>query len=563
MKWKTLQHNGILFPPDFESKGIKIKIRGENVPLNLLQEEMVYQWSKKKDAPKPGVTEKYIEDPTFQKNFVSDFSKAFNGKFKNLQYADIDFSIPYKLVDKEKEEKELLTKEDKKALAIKRKEIREEMKTKYGKAIIDGKEVEVGNYMAEPPGIFMGRGDHPMRGRYKPRAIDKDVTLNLGKEAKIPKGNWGKIVHDRDSMWIASWMDILTQKRKYVWLADTAGIKQERDQAKYDKARNLSKEIESVKTQIVKDMQNKEQKTKRIATACYLIYRTAMRVGDEKDPDEADTVGATTLRKEHVKLTENEIQFDFLGKDSVRWKETIPAEGHDKQFYDNLKESISNKKDSEEIFDGITSRHVNAYYSTIVKGLSAKVFRTYLASSVVSKYLRDHDNIKSESDMKKMFHGKLANLNAAIMCNHKRTIPKNFELSLQKKKDTLKNVGKTKPWEKSEVLLKKAQSKIVKTEKQKKEKNERIKKIKTVIRKRKGKHVERIEKLELQINLTEKTRDYNLGTSLRNYIDPRIFKTWTDEVGAEWEKLYTSALQKKFLWVKNINSKWSQISKEY
>ena len=563
MKWKTLQHNGILFPPDFESKGIKIKIRGENVPLNLLQEEMIYQWSKKKDAPKPGVTEKYIEDPTFQKNFVSDFSKAFNGKFKSLQYADIDFSIPYKLVDKEKEEKELLTKEDKKALAIKRKEIREEMKTKYGKAIIDGKEVEVGNYMAEPPGIFMGRGDHPMRGRYKPRATDKDVTLNLGKEAKIPKGNWGKIVHDRDSMWIASWMDILTQKRKYVWLADTAGIKQERDQAKYDKARNLSKEIESVKTQIVKDMQNKEQKTKRIATACYLIYRTAMRVGDEKDPDEADTVGATTLRKEHVKLTENEIQFDFLGKDSVRWKETIPAEGHDKQFYDNLKESISNKKDSEEIFDGITSRHVNAYYSTIVKGLSAKVFRTYLASSVVSKYLRDHDNIKSESDMKKMFHGKLANLNAAIMCNHKRTIPKNFELSLQKKKDTLKNVGKTKPWEKSEVLLKKAQSKTVKTEKQKKEKNERIKKIKTVIRKRKGKHVERIEKLELQINLTEKTRDYNLGTSLRNYIDPRIFKTWTDEVGAEWEKLYTSALQKKFLWVKNINSKWSQISKEY
>jgi len=569
MKWKTLQHNGILFPPDFESKGIKIKIRGENVPLNLLQEEMVYQWSKKKDAPKPGVIEKYIEDPTFQKNFVSDFSKAFNGKFKNLQYADIDFSIPYKLVDKEKEEKELLTKEDKKALAIKRKEIREEMKAKYGKAIIDGKEVEVGNYMAEPPGIFMGRGDHPMRGRYKPRAIDKDVTLNLGKEADIPKGNWGKIVHDRDSMWIASWMDILTQKRKYVWLADTAGIKQERDQAKYDKARNLAKEIESVKTQIVKDMQNKEQKPKRIATACYLIYRTAMRVGDEKDPDEADTVGATTLRKEHVKLTENEIQFDFLGKDSVRWKETIPAEGHDKQFYDNLKESISNKKDSEEIFDGITSRHVNAYYSTIVKGLSAKVFRTYLASSVVSKYLRDHDNIKSESDMKKMFHGKSANLDAAIMCNHKRTIPKNFEASLQKKKDTLKNVGKTKPWEKSEVLLKKAQKTleeadaIRKTDKQKKKMIARIKKIKTMIRKRKVKHAERIEKIELQINLTEKTRDYNLGTSLRNYIDPRIFKTWTDEVGVEWEKLYTSALQKKFLWVKNTNAKWSQISKEY
>ena len=310
-------------------------------------------------------------------------------------------------------------------------------------------------------------------------------------------------------------------------------------------------------------MQSKEQKTKRISTACYLIYRTAMRVGDEKDPDEADTVGATTLRKEHIKLDNNSIEFDFLGKDSVRWKETISAEGQDKQFYDNLKEFISNKKENEEIFDGITSRHVNAYYSTIVKGLSAKVFRTYLASRVVLNYLRNHDDIKSESDMKKLFHGKLANLDAAIMCNHKRTIPKNFDASLQKKRDTLKNIEKAKPWEKSEELLKKAQSKIVKTKKQKEAKNERIKKIKTVIRKRKVKHTERIEKLELQINLTEKTRDYNLGTSLRNYIDPRIYKTWTDEVGAEWEKLYTSALQKKFLWVKNINSKWSQISKEY
>jgi len=281
-------------------------------------------------------------------------------------------------------------------------------------------------------------------------------------------------------MWIANWMDILTQKRKYVWLADTAGIKQERDQAKYDKAKNLSREIENVKTQIIKDMQNKEQKNKRIATACYLIYRTAMRVGDEKDPDEADTVGATTLRKEHIKLTESTIEFDFLGKDGVRWTETIPAEGHDKQFHDNLKEFISNKKESEEIFDGITSRHVNAYYSTIVSGLSAKVFRTYLASSVVTKYLRECENIKSESKMKKLFHTKLANLDAAIMCNHKRTIPKNFEASLQKKRDTLKNVESVKPWEKSKDLLKKAESKIAKTEKQKEHQKERIKKIKNV-----------------------------------------------------------------------------------
>ena len=437
------------------------------------------------------------------------------------------------------------------------------MKAKYGMAIMDGKQVEVANYMAEPPGIFIGRGEHPMRGKWKPKVSSKDVTLNLGRDAKVPLGDWGKIVHDRDSMWMASWTDVLTQKRKYVWLADTAGIKQDRDKAKYDKAKKLASEIDKIKDKIVNDMQNKDAKLRRISTACYLIYRTAMRVGDEKDPEEADTVGATTLRKEHVKLNGDSIEFDFLGKDSVRWQETVPAIGHDKQFHDNLKELVSKKKDSDEIFDEITSRHVNLYYSGVVKGLTAKVFRTYLASSVVTKYLRENGDIKKSTPAEKLYHAKLANLEAATMCNHKRTIPKTFEQTLQKKVDTLKTAEKATPWKAKEESLKKAESATPKTDAQKETQSERIKKAKTQIRKSKQKHKERIEKLRLQVDLTKKTKDYNLGTSLRNYIDPRVFKSWTDEMNAEWEKLYTAALQKKFLWVKSENESWQHVSKQY
>ncbi|QDI89307.1 DNA topoisomerase I [Candidatus Nitrosopumilus sp. SW] len=552
MKWKTLQHNGILFPPAYEAQGIKVKIKGEKVDLNLDQEEMIYQWAKKKDTP-------YAQDKVFQKNFTADFAKTLDSKFKKISYEDIDFSDAYKLVDKEKDLKEMMTKEEKKAIAAKRKELREELKAKYGVAIMDGKEVEVGNYMAEPPGIFIGRGEHPLRGRWKPRVTAKDVTLNLGKEAKVPEGKWGKIIHDKDSMWLASWMDFLTQKRKYVWLADTAGLKQDRDKAKYEKAVKLAKEIDKIKDRIVKDMKSSDPKISRIATACYLIYRTAMRVGDEKDPEEADTVGATTLRKEHIKITADAIEFDFLGKDSVRWQETVKAEGHDKQFQENLKKLVEKKKPKDEIFHDITSRHVNAYYSGIVKGLTAKVFRTYLATTVVKNYLVDHDNMKGKSDNEKLYHAKLANLEAAIMCNHKRTIPKTFEQSLQKKKDTLKSREKEKAWEKTQLTLKKVESTEPKTDAQKKSKEKRIKTLNEQIKKQKQKHKERIEKLKLQVDLSEKTRDYNLGTSLRNYIDPRVFKAWTDEVGVEWEKLYTSALQKKFLWVKNENTKWKEI----
>jgi len=553
MKWKTLQHNGILFPPDYEAQGIKIKIKGEPVNLDVNQEEMVYQWAKKKDTP-------YAQDKVFQKNFTDDFAKTLDSKFKKISYEDIDFSNAYKIVDKEKDLKEMMTKEEKKEQAKKRKEIREELKAKYGIAKIDGKEVEVGNYMAEPPGIFIGRGEHPLRGKWKPRVTSKDVILNMDKESKKKmKGDWKEIVNEQDSMWLASWMDFLTQKRKYVWLSDSSDLKQGRDKEKYEKAVNLENQIEKIKKAMVKDM--KDPKKKNVSTACYLIYRTAMRVGDEKDPDEADTVGATTLRKEHIKITSDTIEFDFLGKDSVRWQETLKAVGDDKQFQENLKKLIEKKKPNEEIFHNITSRDVNKYFSGISKGVTAKVFRTYQATTVVKDYLIKHDDIKGKSDNEKIYHAKLANLEAAMMCNHKRTIPKTFEQSLQKKRDTLKKVEKEKAWKKTQETLKKVEDKEPKTDTQKKAKTKRIKTLNEQIKKQKSKHKERLQKLELQIDLSEKTKDYNIGTSLRNYIDPRVFKAWTDEVGAEWEKLYTSALQKKFLWVKNENLKWSEFSK--
>ena len=553
MKWKTLQHNGIMFPPEYKSRHIRVGIRGKDVKLDVGQEEMVYQWAKKKDTP-------YVQDRVFQKNFTADFARALGPKFKKITYSDIDFSDAYRIVDMEKIERESMTKEEKKELAKRRKEIREALKEEYGTATMDRKRVDIANYMAEPPGIFIGRGKHPLRGRWKPRVTHEDVTLNLGKHAKAPKGKWGSIVCENDATWLAKWTDQLTGKTKYVWLADTAGLKQDKDKAKYEKAARLREEIGKILDRMVRDMKSRDEKTRTIATACYLIYRTAMRVGDEKDPDEADTVGATTLRKEHISITDGAVGFDFLGKDSVRWKETVNADGHDAQFRENIKRIIAGKGPKDEIFEGITSRHVNAYYSGIVKGMTAKVFRTYLATRVVREYLAKHDTIGEKTASVKIFHAKMANLEAAKKCNHKRTIPKTFEKSLQKRRERLKGRMEKKPWEKTEERLAKARAVSPKTDKQKKKKRERVKKIREQIKVQKERYDMQVEKIKLDISLAEKTRDYNLGTSLRNYIDPRMFKAWTSHVGAEWEKLYTPVLQKKFLWVQGEKPKWQDMS---
>lgn len=59
----------------------------------------------------------------------------------------------------------------------------------------------------------------------------------------------------------------------------------------------------------------------------------ALRAGNEKEEGEtADTVGCCSLRVEHInlypKLDDQEyvVEFDFLGKDSIRYYNKIPVE---------------------------------------------------------------------------------------------------------------------------------------------------------------------------------------------------------------------------------------------
>lgn len=517
MKWKTLEHSGVAFPPEYEPKGFHIKIKGKTVALNPQQEEMAFAWAKKKDTP-------YVKDPVFAANFVNDFLKVFPVEYKGAKIDDIDFSEINAYIDQEKNI--VLDKEAKKKRAAERKKIREEMKGKYGWAELDGNKFDIANWLVEPPGIFIGRGNHPLRGKWKPRVYHKDIILNLGKDATVPNGEWGKIIHDQNSMWLARWVDKLANKEKYVWLSDASTLRQERDKIKYDKGNKLGEQIDKVINKIYQAMESKDLKQRMVATTCFLIYKLAMRVGDEKDPEEADTVGASTLRVEHIKLNGRAIEFDFLGKDSVRWQKSIDLDGRDQVVYKNMQEFIKGKKPTDLVFSGITSRTVNAFFGSIMKGLTGKVFRTYLATEIVTKYLAKVDGqIAKGSEFVKIYHAKMANLQAAITCNHKRAPPKNYEQSLEKKKALLEKIKENKPkTDKQSVKLK-----------------------------------ERQEKVKLQLELAVNTKDYNLGTSLRNYIDPRVYKSWSDHVNLDWTKIYTAALQKKFMWVNNSAPSWNKI----
>ena len=174
--WKTLSHNGVHFPPPYEPLGMSVRVDGKPVALSPLAEEMAYMFAKKKDTP-------YVQDPVFTSNFANDFVKQLPPWCKGARYGDIDFAEFYLRADREKAAKESMSKEEKKALAASRKEQREALKARFGRAALDGKEVDIANWMVEPPGLFMGRGKHPFRGKWKPRVQPSDVVLNLGETA--------------------------------------------------------------------------------------------------------------------------------------------------------------------------------------------------------------------------------------------------------------------------------------------------------------------------------------------------------------------------------------------
>jgi DNA topoisomerase I len=537
MRWQTLEHRGVAFPPEYQPRGIVITIRGEKLSLNRDQEELVYAWAKKKDTH-------YVQDSLFQENFLGDLKKLLPEKFKGIGIKDIDFSIAYRLADEEKTMKEHekerlrnLPKEEKKKLALAKKAEKERLKAMYGKAVVDGVEVDIANWLVEPPGLFMGRGQHPMRGKWKPRVKPQDVTLNLGDSAPVPEGTWREIVHDHSSTWLATWIESLTDKRKYVWLHDSAGIRQDNDKAKYDKAQKLAEQFDNVRREIIKRTLKGGDKS---ATVAYLIFRLAMRVGDEKDPDEADTVGASTLRLEHIKFKKEGvkefIEFNFLGKDSVPWQKSLDIDSDEtRALASSLKKFMQGKNPGDQIFDGINSRKVNAFLQTIMPGLTAKVFRTYIATREVQKALSSERLDSNSTESQKIYVAKMANLKAAITCNHKKGVdPKNpaakkalekFEESITKRKAAI------------ELLRADIAAKKWKTEIQEK----RLK--------------ERLGRMQVQLKLQQETRDYSLGTSLRNYIDPRVMKAWLNFVELDWTKIYTATLQRKFKWVESYKER--------
>lgn len=589
---ESMHHNGVMVPPEYEPQGLSVKIKGELRALKPREEERIVAWAKKIGTP-------YVEDPVFAENFHNDLSQLMGEK---ILPGDIDYSKIYASVIEEREIKKALPREEKKKLAEGRKVIREANKEKYGYAIIDGDRCELGNYMVEPSSIFMGRGQHPFRGKWKEGPRHSDVILNHSKDVPLPEGNWLRVYWDPDSIWVAKWKDKLTGKMKYVWPHDSSPVKQKAEIAKFNKAIKLRKNLSKINRHIKQNMIHEDLKRRKTATVCYLINDLKFRVGDEKDEDEeADTVGASSLRAEHICINDNgSVTFDFLGKDSIRLLLTAEL---DDQATANLKEFME-ASNGGTLFSEVNSSVVSEFLDEVMEGITAKVFRTCHATQAVESKLKEIEVPRDAPDYYKKHVATIANLEAAMACNHKKAISASWAASLDRQRERLKtrkqrakentrkykqrikdtNKRYTERITKYETKLETDKQKLdeYKTELAEKEKvgkavkgvknrvaskNKVIRNGRKRIRETKAKHRDAIAKLKermatrqqkdktgiekaaLQIKAKEMTKDYNLSTSLKSYVDPRIYFEWGKKVEYDWRNYYSATLEKKFSWV--------------
>ncbi|XP_018457439.2 DNA topoisomerase 1 beta [Raphanus sativus] len=539
-KWKTLEHNGVIFPPPYKRHGVKILYQGKPVDLTPEQEEVATMFAVMRET-------EYYNKQMFRDNFWNDWRKILgkNHVIKNLD--DCDFSPIYEWYMQEKEIKKQMSAEEKRIL----KEEKLAQEEKYMWAVLDGVREKVGNFRVEPPGLFRGRGEHPKMGKLKKRIRPCDITINIGKEAPVPEcpipgERWKEVKHDNTVTWLAFWNDPINPKEfKYVFLAASSALKGLSDKEKYEKARKLKDRIGHIRAAYTKDFSNKDVTKRQIAVATYLIDKLALRAGNEKDDDEADTVGCCTLKVGNVDcIPPNKLKFDFLGKDSIQYVNTVEVEP---LVYKAIGQFQAGKSKTDDLFDELDTSKLNAHLKELMPALTAKVFRTYNASitldDMLSKETRDGDVPE------KIVVYQQANKEVAIICNHQRTVSKSHGAQVEKLALKIEELREQiKELDIDLDRAKKGRTPLMGSD-GKRKRNLTPEALEKKIMQTNAK----IEKMERDMQTKEDMKTVALGTSKINYMDPRITVAWCKRHDVPIEKIFNKSLLAKFAWAMDVD----------
>lgn len=294
-------------------------------------------------------------------------------------------------------------------------------------------------------------------------------------------------MHRDDATWLAYWNENVMGGTKYVFLAASSGFKGKSDQTKYEKARKLCKYIDKIRSDYIRNLDARELEQACVAGPDRLMRCAgwAAHAHPRAPANSRRRCGSSTswpsvwgTRRTRMRRTpsapapsaSSTLPFSRPApSSSTSWARTpcattsaltcvqpggCQAGGPVTPFpsppptspqlstyspvgekvFRNLKRFCSKKPAKAEIFDLLTVDMLNKHLSSLMPGLSGKVFRTYNASVTLEQQLAEHaEEIKraaTSQEQKRVYDA--ANREVAILCNHQRTVPKTHAAQVEK-----------------------------------------------------------------------------------------------------------------------------------
>jgi DNA topoisomerase-1 len=199
------------------------------------------------------------------------------------------------------------------------------------------------------------------------------------------------------------------------WGFDARGRKQYRyhpgavkrgERRKYYRVRQMAQDLPAIRRRLYADFRKKQPSRAKVSSAIVrLLADGFFRIGNDRYAKENGTFGLTTLTKSHVSVDGDLVVFDYVGKRSIRHRQTV-ANRQLAQFIESLLkvpgQRLFRYLDPDGTWHNVESAQVNQYLQELAGfPYSAKDFRTWGGTLRAATVLADLGPALTERERKR------------------------------------------------------------------------------------------------------------------------------------------------------------------
>ncbi len=172
---------------------------------------------------------------------------------------------------------------------------------------------------------------------------------------------------------------------------------------KYYRVRQMARDLPAIRRRVYADFARKQLTRERVSAGIVrLLSDGFFRIGNDRYARENGTFGLTTLKKSHVKVNGDLVLFDYIGKRSIRHRQTVVSQelaSFVKSLLAVPGPRLFRYKDASGSWHDIESAQINQYLQDLAGfPYSAKDFRTWGGTLRAATVLADLGAARSQRE---------------------------------------------------------------------------------------------------------------------------------------------------------------------